>query len=117
MAEDMYDQMLYGRRCKHGTNIGTPGGPELLCGYCESGLDTWVPKPWFELWFSATFDGVETIVPTSTRTGWRADDPVTRVYKAIRKMVDAHQGIADDSPYAVVFTYEVRQMDAGYWAE
>lgn len=23
--------------CKHGSYIGTPGGPEILCGACESG--------------------------------------------------------------------------------
>lgn len=24
--------------CEHGTYIGTPGGPDLLCGACEGGL-------------------------------------------------------------------------------
>jgi hypothetical protein len=28
--------------CRHGTFIGTPGGPDLLCGACEDGND---PSP------------------------------------------------------------------------
>lgn len=40
---DLYDEdtdTLYrddNTYCKHGTYIGTPGGPDLLCHWCESG--------------------------------------------------------------------------------
>lgn len=30
----------FGRyRCRHGAYIGTPGGPDILCGRCEMGED------------------------------------------------------------------------------
>ena len=41
MAEDMRDMELYGRRCMHGVNVGTPGGFDLMCGFCEDGYTQW----------------------------------------------------------------------------
>jgi len=41
MAEP--DELDYGRYCQHGTNIGTPGGSDYLCGLCEDGLNKRVP--------------------------------------------------------------------------
>jgi len=35
MAEP--DELDYGRYCQHGYNIGTPGGSDFLCHYCEMG--------------------------------------------------------------------------------
>ena len=42
---DLYDEdtdTLYADEstyCTHGTYIGTPGGPDFLCGACEMGED------------------------------------------------------------------------------
>lgn len=49
MAEDMLDMMLYGDHCQHGVNVGTPGGIDLMCGYCESGFTEWVEDPQYAL--------------------------------------------------------------------
>ena len=38
--ESLQEQIEYGDRCIHGTNIGTPGGADLMCGACEEGLTT-----------------------------------------------------------------------------
>lgn len=35
--ESIREQIAYGRRCKHGTPVGTPGGADLMCGPCEMG--------------------------------------------------------------------------------
>lgn len=42
---DLYDEdtdTLYqdeGTFCRHGVYIGTPGGPDFMCGRCEMGDD------------------------------------------------------------------------------
>lgn len=41
MGEPLYEQVMYGGVCKHGTSTGTPGGADLLCQHCEDGADTW----------------------------------------------------------------------------
>ena len=35
--ESLREQVEYGNYCIHGTNIGTPGGADLMCGACEDG--------------------------------------------------------------------------------
>ena len=40
--ESLQEQIEYGRWCEHGQPLGTPGGADLMCGYCESGLTEWV---------------------------------------------------------------------------
>ena len=65
MSEELWEQVIYGRHCVHGTPVGTPGGADLMCGLCEDGLDRWVDDTWTEhrVWWSwlnvdtATFEG------------------------------------------------------------
>ena len=37
-TQTLYDPPDGSTRCKHGTYIGTPGGPDLMCGWCEDGV-------------------------------------------------------------------------------
>jgi hypothetical protein len=48
MSEELWEQVIYGRHCVHGTPVGTPGGADLMCGLCEDGLDRWVDDTWTE---------------------------------------------------------------------
>ena len=34
--------------CRHGNYIGTPGGPDHMCGYCEMGDEPMSPREQFE---------------------------------------------------------------------
>ena len=57
MAETVEEQMEYGSFCKHGTNIGTPGGADLMCFHCEMGYDTWHNDPSWEMEVRLNLDG------------------------------------------------------------
>ena len=66
MMESEREQLLYGDRCKHGTNIGTPSGADFMCHYCEMGMDTWVADPMYALMFK-----VDPMVYPTKLTEWR----------------------------------------------
>lgn len=115
MAESIEDQMYYGDHCKHGTNIGTPGGADLMCHWCEMGMDTWVANPAFEMMFEILWDDHVLLQPTATGVTWRANDDVDYTFEKIMKVVEEHQRIANESKAVIVTTYTVVQKDSGYW--
>jgi hypothetical protein len=40
------DDMTDGNYCKHGTYVGTPHGPDHMCGWCEDGTE---PEPTYSV--------------------------------------------------------------------
>jgi len=117
MSETVEEQMYYGDHCKHGTNIGTPGGADLMCQLCELGLDTWVANPAYEMMFEITWDDHVLLQPTATGVRWRAKDDHDFTLSKIMNLVEEHQRIASESDAVIVATYSVEQRDSGYWAE
>lgn len=103
MAETVAEQLLYGDHCRHGTNIGTPGGADLMCQPCEMGLFRWVNDPLYTL----TLDGISFL-------GWnfrvsemgKADRAKAKVRRWLRMHSHHWDGV-----------WEMRQLDAGYWTE
>lgn len=52
------EQLEYGRYCMHGTNVGTPGGADFMCGLCESDYVYWDDSP--DVFASVFWVNVET---------------------------------------------------------
>jgi len=54
--ETLTEQIEYGGYCVHGTNTGTPGGADLMCGACEAGqtVKTFCTSCGTDLWLTHT---------------------------------------------------------------
>lgn len=115
MAESIAEQMEYGDHCKHGTNIGTPGGADLMCHWCEMGMDTWVNNPRFELMFEVKWNDHVLLQATKTNISWRKRDDQFFAMSSVMQLVAEHDLIAQESDAEVVMTYWVEQRESGYW--
>lgn len=112
VAETVEEQMEYGAICIHGRNLGTPGGADLMCGYCEEGMDTWVDDSRYALFLSVK-EPLEHKPPLSYRPmfSWResiAEDAWTEMYDWANKTITAQA----DWSFA---HWNVFEMEKGYW--
>lgn len=117
MAESIHEQMEYGSRCRHGVNLGTPGGADLMCGYCEMGLDTWVEDPLWQLQFSVTWDGHQLVPPTATDIQWRESGTFKHVTERLISAGITWQQVADESNADVVMEFWFKAIEPGRWVE
>lgn len=113
MAEELYEQIAYGDYCRHGVALGTPGGADLICGYCEAGLDIWVDDPKWELW--AIFVDGDAQWPIRIKCSWRESDAHTseirkKVAVAILRTLRAFSSTA-----WIRIEFEARKGDLGFW--
>ena len=115
MAEDLWEQQYYGDYCKHGTNVGTPGGADLMCGYCEMGLDRWVDDPRYALYLGLNQDvedkwrGIKQFeYRESTAHLWTTRARLERVIEEWSEVAER----ADITLY-----WQVHREDGGYWDE
>lgn len=72
------DELDYGHYCIHGTNIGTPGGTDYLCGLCESGFDTPVSVATYEVGVGVSD---QRLWPPSTKPHFSRDDALADLSK------------------------------------
>lgn len=95
--------------CRHGTFTGYPGGADYLCVACESGWDTWVEDPGFEL-FVRFDDGL----PIRPRVRWRASD-IDSVAPTVLKAAAYWLEFADKADTIVTVEAWAERTDSGYW--
>jgi len=108
--ESEREQLLYGDHCRHGTAIGTPGGADFMCHYCEMGLNTWVKEVSYELMFS-----LDAMVNPIRITTWFDFD----IEEKWQRLVDTMPNDIWCSPEALAENpvFEVRVASTGYWDE
>lgn len=81
MAEELWEQVIYGDHCVHGTPIGTPGGADLMCMWCEDGYTHWLDDTWTQYtWYLRAFNSA---------TGEWFDEGEEWDYGAILKRTDS----------------------------
>lgn len=119
MSESLNEQIQYGMRCQHGTSLGTPGGADLMCGYCEDGLDVWVDDPRFRL-VQITNDGRS--IPFLGFEFWLSDldDDPDRLWGRFVSAWRPFLSVDDEtwksmSEIGMIWTFE--QSRSGYWTE
>lgn len=108
--ESLQEQIEYGGHCIHGTNVGTPGGADLMCGLCEQGLDQWVPDPQFELMIWTRAD--DWWPARGIRTWYQSDIDETDPFGLIAGFIDL---LIDPDEPLLGWRFEARQIAAGYW--
>lgn len=106
--ESEREQLLYGDRCMHGTNIGTPMGADFMCQYCEDGLTEWVEEPHYVLLFSA--DPIA--VPVKIAEWWHSNiaDKWEQLVAQDWRDLWCHPDTLAINP-----VFEVKQDRSGYW--
>jgi hypothetical protein len=108
--ESEREQLLYGNRCKHGTNIGTPSGADFMCQYCEDGADTWVPDPFFELKY-----GLDLMARPVTLAGWHQSDSKAKWAQLTEEWTKADALWVSPEALAQNPTFEAVMVSDGYW--
>jgi len=115
MAETVEEQMEYGTLCVHGRNLGTPGGADLMCGWCEDGYTHWVDDPSYMLYV-----GFRQVPPKEAAfampISWRQSE-LTKGEVDWGYVADClGVGMAGMSPeMAGPFQWRVYQVEGGYW--
>ena len=125
--ETVEEQMEYGDHCVHGTNVGTPGGADLMCQLCELGLTEWVEDPLLELQVKIhyTTENVEKDIPWSASRVYplrirmstlleEFDDTVDKLVQEMARfedMVCAHERVKADPKW------RLHPVEKGYWDE
>jgi len=105
-----------GDRCVHGTYIGTPGGADYMCGYCEEGLDFWVEDPSYRLTVQLSgmaFPSVlgQPVYPTSTER-WNMRR-IAAMRRAIRAFSVVEAGLP--APLRRLPVFQMELVNAGRW--
>ena len=115
MSESIWEQVVYGDRCMHGTPIGTPGGADLMCGYCEDGYTTWVPERTFELVYYANVDWPTKFASLGTDV-WE-----NNVFSRVLDAIESHAPGATASDWATLmdmgWRWGVQVEREGYWSD
>jgi len=112
--ESEREQLQYGSTCKHGTSLGTPGGADFMCGYCESGFDYWILDPSFKLGlaFNPDHDGRVPLEPIGY--SYRLSD-IEGQERALNQLVavvlvpELKQSFLHNCEFGAI------QLDDGYW--
>lgn len=118
--------MEYGNYCKHGVYVGTPGGPDYMCGYCESGLDVWHDDPGyiFALTFGGTAEVLAEVQSARFKVHYRQSDldqpgrraeVLTEILARTAELANVW-GDIDSAPWHLVHAAAYR-VDSGYWDE
>lgn len=126
MAETVQEQMEYGSYCKHGTNVGTPGGADLMCHNCEMGYDTWYDDPAWILqvklirgsreitpWIDAKDRGGHIL--GFFRTSQMDGVARTRLMVAGDYLHSQFSDYKDPEGLPIHWEFRTRQVDRGYW--
>ncbi len=100
--------------CIHGAYVGTPGGADHICGFCEAGMRTWVEDPTFQLYIGWKSDDGETAVFPSGIT-WRYSQLLSPYdwSRVTARLTEFHEKM----PEGHVVAAEVHRMSDGYWTE
>jgi len=118
MSETLQEQIEYGSRCKpHGVPLGTPGGADLMCGLCESGMTTWVADKHYELVYYANVDWPIKFGSLGYESdGINADNIFEWVLEVVEDIVPDHN-LEDWQLLARLgWKWGVRVESNGYWA-
>jgi hypothetical protein len=121
MSESLQEQIEYGSRCMHGTALGTPGGADLMCGLCESGLTEWVPDPKYGLGF--TYGDID---PYSMRqqarhsrvSWWGSDDPSigwALIWEQVKSLSEVTT--SEDKTIVNMLRWQAIKIEDGYWVD
>ena len=119
--ESLREQILYGDHCMHGTAIGTPGGADLMCGYCEDGMTTWHEDIGYTLWFRFTDQDLndDMGVPWSRITDWRASNPPSfdsiRPLRSMRSWWEMFNAPDISRDTMSLIQHKVSISSKGYW--
>lgn len=97
------------QRCQHGTFIGSPWGPDYMCGLCEMGYNTWVEVPKYELYF-----GLNGLADLATPISWWGQ-PDRRVRLRMRDWFDRLAVAFADAGLSI--TVRVRKVRTGVWVD
>lgn len=109
--ESLQDQIEYGRHCMHGTNIGTPGGADLMCGNCEMGWTWWVDSARYGLFIETVASGLTSGAVVEWSDPLEADDDyIARAWSRIAEWAAMAEGHDE-------LRLIVRQTRSGYWDE
>ena len=112
--ESLHEQIEYGSWCQHGQPLGTPGGADLMCGYCEDGLDTWVEDPYMVL--VLTLDGAR---HRPSSGFWASDLDLHPPVAELRRLAKFKAELVFWSDLAAEadcpISFEMVQGRGGYW--
>lgn len=108
MGEPLHEQIGYGSYCRHGTNIGTPGGADLMCGYCEMGLTKWVADPLYRLYIHGQ-------VPIPM-VSWRLSEINTVLTMSVKRRI-VHLKRLGRVAAEAQWELEMVEIESGYWEE
>ena len=108
--ESEREQLLYGDRCMHGTNIGTPSGADFLCNYCEDGMTEWHDDPIMEVRFSVDPMAYPTTLTTFLTSEWKQKWSIL-----MREWLKPDCIWTGAEALALNPVFEVRTLHAGYW--
>lgn len=107
--ESLQDQITYGRHCVHGVPVGTPGGADLMCGYCEDGDVWWVESPRYGLFIETISTGLTSGAVAEWSDPLTADDEyIARAWARISEWVAMAEGHDD-------VRLIVKPTRLGYW--
>lgn len=125
MAEDYEDARRFGTRCLHGTNVGTPGGMDLMCGLCENGLTRWYPDPMYGLQMRLLSAAPEMEwwpplqhISIQQTAVWRESNlSGPNACMTMRRKLSAWSEMFETEGELNTLEYRVLQVDEGYWGE
>lgn len=115
MSEELWEQVAYGDHCKHGTSIGTPGGADLMCQWCELGFDTWVDDPRYTLYLGINQEP-DPVWRGIKQMSWRESDiHLTATHYRLEQAADQFSRVAEEA--GLTLHWWVVREDGGYWDE
>lgn len=117
MAESVQEQIEYGDHCRHGVAVGTPGGADLMCHYCEMGMNTWVENPRYALYLTFGQEAPEYNDASLEELSWRGEpdkQTVAHIMSTARLWQRTVEKLHAGFP---TLHFEVRQTEKGYWSE
>lgn len=113
------DDRFWGR-CKHNVYIGTPGGADFLCSYCETGLDTWTDDPRYALFVGFGVPVPRWIPENLSLVTWRLSELRENFSQVVERFMRRTEGprsaLGTLADTGICLYVEVRQIEAGYWA-
>lgn len=117
--ETRTEQATYGMRCDHGAPLGTPGGYDLTCHLCESGLTHWYADPMYAMQMGLPDENMPwwpelPNMSIATTAMWRASDLTgPNACMTMRRKLQKWDDLLGEGNVE----YQVVKIDEGYWGQ